>query len=439
MNFSSLNFIIRFLPIFLYIYFIVPHKFKNAVLIIGSIVFYACGNLLYTPLLVGGIFVNFLFSKKTIEKKKWSLVVILLLNLSVLFYFKYIPEMMPGISFLVFQLLAFQISCYRGKITTVTLKEFFVYTLMFPKIIAGPITRYEEMQDAIDTRGCNLQNIEKGLGTFIIGLGYKVLLADQLSGMWLGIRTIGFSSISTELAWLGAVTYSLQLYFDFHGYSLMAIGLGQMLGFEFPENFHFPYMSKSVTEFYRRWHMTLGRWFKDIIYIPMGGSRAGALRTALNLFVVWLLTGLWHGISWNFLLWGIFLFLCVLIEKMFLGKFLQKSKVLSHIYLLTLIPISWMFFAITKLSDIPVYFSRMFAPLLQSNGVNVNALDYLKYGKMYGVFVLFAVVFALPWPENYLKKNIGTWPVILFLFFIFWFSVYEIAIGVNNPFLYFQF
>ena len=282
-------------------------------------------------------------------------------------------------------------------------------------------------------------NIEYGAACFIIGLGYKVLLANQLAGLWREIQTIGLPSVSTQLAWMGVIGYSLQLYFDFQGYSLMAIGIAKMLGYTMPNNFDSPYLSKSVSEFYRRWHITLGAWFRDYVYIPLGGSRKGTGRTIINLFAVWLLTGLWHGFGVNFLLWGMFLFFWIAMEKIWLRKFLENKPWLAHIYVLLVIPLSWVFFALPELSDIVWCFLRLFGPIVPYEGINVSAEDYLKYGSMYWPFLVAGIFFAFPFGEKWLKRNYRRGLGILALLVIFWMSVYQLAMGLNNPFMYFSF
>ena len=437
MDFCSLSFIFRFLPLFLLAYYLIPDIYRDLVLFLGSIVFYAFVSLPCLPILLAIMEANYFIASHTRHGGKKVLACGVILNLAVLVFFKCGLFSMPGISFLTFQMIAFQIDFYRRDIKR--LSSFRTFAIMFPKLLSGPITRYQDIRAALTGPKPIRENLEGGLELFVLGLSYKVLLADRLAGLWNGMQTIGFVSISTPLAWLGAIGFSLQLYFDFHGYTLMAVGLGKMLGFVLPDNFNAPYWSKSISEFYRRWHMTLGRWFKDYLYIPLGGSRNGRKRTILNLFIVWLLTGLWHGFGWHYVLWGLFLFCCIAVEKLFLLQYLEKVPVLSHLYVLFLIPISWMFFAIDKIQDVWVYLSRMFAPLVHSAGINVYAQDYLKYGKTYGILLVAAIVFALPWPERWLRKSAGKRFNVIAFFLLFWLSVYEISINTNNPFLYFKF
>ena len=309
--------------------------------------------------------------------------------------------------------------------------------MVFPQIAQGPIMRYEEGR-TYALRYYSLEGFEDGLQYFVIGLSMKVLLADRLAILWKDLQMIGYQSISTPLAWLGAVGYSLQLYFDFWGYSLMASGLMVMLGFDFIENFHHPYASKSISEFYRRWHMTLGSWFRDYVYFPMGGSRCGKGKMVFNLVVVWLLTGLWHGEGVNFLLWGAILGLLVIMEKLWYGKYLQKLPVLGHIYLVILIPLSWVVFAITDPGQLGTYFCRLF-PLLGNGGVAVNAQDIVKYLQGYGGLLVIGIVLCIPAVFDFYEKHKKNPVVILMLFVLFWISIYFVSSTAGNPFMYLNF
>lgn len=252
------------------------------------------------------------------------------------------------------------------------------------------------------------------------------------------MTAIGYESISTPLAWMSIVAYSLQLYFDFYGYSLMAIGLGRMMGFDFPQNFNNPYMAVSMTDFWRRWHMTLGGWFREYVYIPLGGNRGGFAKTVRNMFVVWLLTGLWHGASWNFVLWGLLLFVLLFVEKAGLGKVLERHKVLGHIYMILWIPLSWLVFVITDLSQLGIFLQKLF-PFFGSTGTVLFQGDYLKYGKTYGIYLVLGILFATGVQEKLLKKNKNRLWVILLLLALFWASVYCMYLGMDDPFLYFRF
>ena len=394
MVFSSFEFLFRFLPAFLIIYFITPKKFRNAVLFLGSIAFYTYGEAQYVLLLLASVTVNYVIARsmyKTPEdgrgrRQAVLLVLALCYDFGMLFFFKYsgLTTKLPlGISFYTFQIAAYVIDVYRGIVPAEkSYVNLGTYLTMFPQLIAGPIVNYTEVSSCLKRRTVTARDFESGVRILVIGLGSKVIIADRVGMLWNNVQTIGFNSISTPLAWLGAVAYSMELYFDFAGYSMMAVGLGKMLGFQIPVNFRFPYISKSVTEFWRRWHITLGRWFRDYVYIPLGGSRKGRLRTMFNLFAVWILTALWHGAGYNFLIWGGMLLGALFLEKLFLLPFLQKSKVIGHVYLLLFVPVTWMAFTITDVQQLGIYLTRMF-PFVNAHTGMVNSMDYIKYLKDY--------------------------------------------------------
>ena len=436
MDFCDFTFIFRFLPVFLLAYYALPDRYRNSLLLIGSVVYYAFVSLPCAAVLLLIVGINY-FTASVMPHTKPVLALGVAINVLLLVFFKIGPFSMPGISFISFGMIAFLVDAFKSG--TDEFPGFPAYAVMFPKLISGPITRYSELAPALREKKDIRGNVEAGFELFVLGLAYKALLADRLAGLWNQVQTIGFISISTPLAWLGAIGFSLQLYFDFQGYSLMAIGLGRMLGFIFPDNFDSPYCARSVSEFYRRWHITLGRWFRDYVYIPLGGSRRGMLKTLINLLLVWALTGLWHGIGWNFLIWAGVLFFFIALEKLFLGKLLKRLRILPHIYTVLVVVVSWVPFAITKLEDLLVYLSRMFAPIIHSEGINVYALDYIKYGKLYGPFLIAGIIFALPWPERLIRKFSGKWFIVLLMLVLFWFALYEIAINSNNPFMYFKF
>lgn len=464
MAFSSLEFIFRFFPAFLALYYLAAQKHRNKVLLIGSLCFYALGDIRYLPLIIVSIFVNYLAVRQMIchsnQEKIW-LFVSLVYNIGTLFFFKYsnflienvntilrichyekdLPLLnlgLPlGISFYTFQIISCVVDIYRKEIKEeLTFFRFATYVTMFPKILSGPITSYGEISDELTTRKYNIFKIEMGLRLFILGLGMKVLVADRIGMLWNDIQTIGFQSISTPLAWLGSMAYSIQIYLDFQGYSLMAIGIGRMLGFHLPNNFNHPYMSKSVTEFWRRWHMTLGMWFRSYVYIPLGGNRYGMRRLVANLFAVWILTGLWHGASWNFILWGFLLFLLILLEKLFYKPLLDRSRILARLYMLFVMPVSWMIFAINRSNDLTIYLGRMFG---MSPGINVNPHDYFRYLGQYKWMFLIGGFLCFPYGRRLFNRFQNSLACTIFLLFLFWYSVYLISNGSNNPFLYFKF
>lgn len=471
MIFSSLEFIFVFLTIFLLVYYITPAKGKNLVLLLGSILFYSYGNLekpAYVLLMLVSILINYMFghliqdATNIVRRKKW-LELALFYNFTWLFLFKYldfvleninsllqrvgIPMTLPlvnlvlpiGISFYTFQIVAYLIDVYRNKVGAEgSVVRLGVYLCMFPQLIAGPIVSYSDVSFSLKKRRVTMDGVENGLRTFVMGLGMKVLLANQLGKLWKDVNTIGYESISTPLAWLGIIGFSLQIYFDFYGYSLMAIGLGRLLGFRLPENFKHPYMALSMTEFWRRWHITLGSWFREYLYIPLGGNRGGTCMTIRNTIIVWLCTGIWHGASWNFVLWGLVLCLFILIERAGLSKLLQRFPAIGHAYMCVVIPVSWLFFAVTDLEQIKIYLYKLF-PFLGKAGEVLFAEDYLKYGKIYAVSLIVGVLFSTRLPLKLYQRYKDNVLVILGLFAIFWLSVYCMYIGMDDPFLYFRF
>ena len=390
--------------------------------------------------------------KNEIKKKTIVLCISLVFNLGLLFFFKYfnffidninnifnlaikgVKITLPlGISFYTFQTMSYSIDVYRGKVVPEkNIINFAAFVTLFPQLIAGPIVKYTDINKEISRRVITKDNVEVGIEKFILGLGRKVLIANNIGMLWTEVEGIGFENISTPLAWLGIISFGLQIYFDFSGYSLMAIGLGKMLGFNFPENFNYPYISRSISEFWRRWHITLGSWFKEYVYIPLGGNRKGKVRVTFNLFIVWALTGLWHGASYNFLLWGLFFFLLISIEKLGLINFLNKHRVFSHIYTIVLLLIGWTLFAITDFNGICEYLSKLF---FYSNGE-----EWIYYLRNYGVSLIIAIIFSLPLVSMFYKKiDNFKWIKTIILMGIFIISVAYLVDATYNPFLYFRF
>lgn len=471
MVFSSIAFIMYFMPVFFLVYYILPASYKNAWLFLASLGFYyygVRGNPGYLLLMIMSVVVNFVAGKlieaqKTRRARKAWLVVGIVYDLGWLILFKYLGFLIEnlnalfgamhvkvqletwnlilpiGISFYTFQIISYLVDVYRRETKAEkSLVSLGTYLCMFPQLIAGPIVNYHLIQEQLHKRKHSMEKVESGLKVFVLGLAYKVLLANRVGHLWTEVTAIGYESISTPLAWMSIVAYSLQLYFDFYGYSLMAIGLGRMMGFDFPQNFNNPYMAVSMTDFWRRWHMTLGGWFREYVYIPLGGNRGGFAKTVRNMFVVWLLTGLWHGASWNFVLWGLLLFVLLFVEKAGLGKVLERHKALGHIYMILWIPLSWMVFVITDLSQLGIYLQKLF-PFFGSTGTVLFQGDYLKYGKTYGVYLVLGILFATGVQEKLLKKNKNRLWVILLLLALFWASVYCMYLGMDDPFLYFRF
>ena len=426
--FSSLEFLFRFLPVFLVVFYLTPVKYRKIVLFIGSILMYACGEPRFVLLLLACTALNFLIGKnmkvdidspfvhskwRDKKRRKWLLLA-LITDVGVLAFFKIgnvvdSNILLPlGISFYTFKMISYQMDVFRGKVEADnSFWSFGSYVCMFPQLTSGPIMRYDDASEGLEHLGCTPEQFEEGLRLLVIGLGAKVLLADRLGILWNDIQTIGFESISTPLAWLGAFTYSLQLYFDFEGYSLMAVGIGMMIGMPYIKNFDQPYMATSVSDFWRRWHMTLGSWFRDYVYIPMGGNRKGVPRLLLNLCVVWLLTGLWHGSGVNFLIWGITVGLFVIVEKLFYGKWLSHHKLVSHIYVWIVIPLTWVIFAVTSLPDLGIYFGRLF-PFF-GIGETLNPQDIFKYFSMYWWLLLAGIFFCIPGVSAWFNKHRKSW------------------------------
>lgn len=344
-----------------------------------------------------------------------------------------------GISFYTFQGISYLIDVYRGDIEAEeSLLCYCVYISMFEQLIAGPIVTYGQVQYDLHKRNIWFEDALKGLGIFIFGLGLKVLLANPLGKLWAQALAIGFESVSTPLAWMSIAAYSFQLYFDFFGYSLMAIGMGKMLGFELPINFNHPYTSLTMTEFWRRWHITLGSWFREYVYIPLGGSRRSVPRVILNLLIVWLLTGIWHGAGYNFILWGFMLFCILVIEKFFTGKYLNAHPLIGHIYMILLIPLSWALFAVTDFSQLGILFTRLF-PFFGQGAWSVFRYDYLKYLGQYYPFLIIAVLFSTKLPYKLLKRINSKIIIAVFLIAILLGSIYCMYRGLDDPFLYFRF
>lgn len=460
--FSSLEFIGIFLPVFFLLYFLVPNPFRNVILLLGSLSFYFVGAWNHPEhfiLLLLCILFDFAMGLlvESSRRRKVYLAMGIGFHLFCLGAFKYagfvVGEMnrclggdlvfdlvLPiGISFYTFQGMSYLADVYRGKVPAEkSLLRFAVYLSMFEQLIAGPIVVYGQVRRELQQRSIRAGNVVKGIGIFIIGLGLKVLLANPIGKLWSQVLAIGFESISTPLAWMGIIAYSLQLYLDFFGYSLMAVGLGRMLGFWLPRNFDHPYMSRSMTEFWRRWHITLGAWFREYVYIPLGGNRRGQPAVVRNLLAVWLLTGIWHGAGYNFILWGILLFFIILVEKYITGGFLNRVPVVGHIYMILLIPLTWAVFAVEDLGQLGVLFTRLF-PFFGQGPWSVFRYDYLKYLKLYWPFFLTGILFSTKLPFVLLKKIKNAVVLWLLLAAILAASVYCMYLGLDDPFLYFRF
>lgn len=400
MVFSSTIFLCVYLPLVLLGYYICPKKGRNLFLLIVSLVFYAWGEPKYVFLMIFSILVNYIFGrlmdKNRGRQKRMKLMLVLsvVIDLGLLSVFKYTDFIITnvnaifgssfdllnialpiGISFYTFQAMSYTIDVYRDDVRVQkNLIDFGMYITMFPQLIAGPIVRYADVQDQLAERSVTTADFSEGVMRFVVGLGKKVLLANQMGAVWSEIYALG-GDVSALMAWTGAIAYTFQIYFDFSGYSDMAIGLGRMFGFKFPENFRYPYQSVSITDFWRRWHITLSTWFKEYLYIPLGGNRCGLARQALNLLIVWSLTGFWHGEGWNFVMWGLYYFVILFIEKLFLLKALDKlPKLFRHVYALLLIVIGWVIFASDDVSVLLPYLGSMFGANGAVGGMDVYTL-----------------------------------------------------------------
>lgn len=459
MVFASISFLYYFLPIVLLIYFTAPRKYKNIVLLICSLVFYFIGEPKYIVLLILEVIISF-YGTKLMDKRdsKDILYVLIFIHLLILGIFKYtnfifdnigfilnikidfINIVLPiGISFYTFQIISYEIDVYRKNIKVQNnLFDYMTYVTLFPQLIAGPIVRYETIEGELRKRKHTLENISNGIRRFIFGLAKKVLLANLLGEVCLLFNNSIDKTVL--LYWLNAICYMLQIYFDFSAYSDMAIGLGKILGFNFLENFDYPYISKSITEFWRRWHISLGSWFRDYVYIPLGGNRKKQIR---NILVVWGLTGIWHGASWNFVIWGLLFGILLLIEKLFLKKYLDKMPmIIRRIYTLFIVMISFIIFASNNMTDAINNIVGLFN--IKNGLFNKYSIDVLRNNLL---LIITSIVFATPLFKNLIiklnsnkvKHNILNIlePVMLICLLIM--STAYIIDGSYNPFLYFRF
>lgn len=437
MVFSGQTFLLAFLPIVLILYYLVPKKGKNIVILISGLLFYAWGEPLYVFVMILSTFIDYTAGRimdKYDDKPKVRricLLVSILMNLGLLGIFKYSDFLvnslngwfgweiknpfvrlfnamfsgingeidtlpMPiGISFFTFQSMSYTIDLYRRRIKVQkSAVNFMAFVTLFPQIVAGPIVRYEDVQNELDERTISEDMVGSGISRFITGLGKKVLIADNIGALWDSVKALDVGSLSAATAWLGILAFTFQIYFDFSGYSDMAIGLGKMMGFNFPENFNYPYMSKSISEFWRRWHMTLGGWFKSYVYFPLGGSRNGLPRTVVNLLIVWTITGIWHGASWNFMLWGAYFGVLIVLEKLFLGKWLEKAPAfISWLYTFVLVVIGWVMFDIVPKGTVD--FGEVFGLIFGYVGAMFGANESLSDNFAVNAIVNYGVVFAL--------------------------------------------
>lgn len=462
MVFSSLSFLFYFLPAILFLYYILPKKFRygrNFVLLIGSLFFYFVGEPKAIVVMLLSIFINYIggiaVNSGGEKQRKISLTIVVILNLTILFYYKYLMFIvgnlskifdfsvetksiyMPiGISFFTFQGMSYVFDVYmKNAEVKKNPLDIALYISLFPQLIAGPIVRYKTVADEIDGRVETLDLFSTGVIRFIVGLSKKVLLANKFGIIADEIFKLnGNYNLSVPLSWFGVLMFALQIYYDFSGYSDMAIGLGKMFGFNFLENFDYPYISKSITEFWRRWHMSLGTWFRDYIYIPLGGNRVSVPRHILNMFIVWFLTGFWHGASWNYIIWGLYFFVFLVIEKYVFGnKFEKVPKIFRHMYALIVILVGWVIFKEENSFLLLKYLKAMFSVGLKPT---IGGVTY--YLKEYYIEIFLGIIFS----TNILKafeKGKKTIPAISIYFILLILSIISLFSSSYNPFIYFRF
>ncbi len=474
MVFSSPIFLFFFLPVVFGLYFLVPQRFKNLILLLFSLLFYTWGEKLIVLVMIASTIIDF-FCGIWIEKgaKRAGLWLSVLANVGLLGFFKYtefafenlhslcmilklptqwihvVPDIvLPlGISFYTFQTMSYTIDVYRGYIkANRNYLNFATYVTMFPQLVAGPIVRYRDIEQQLTSRNSSWNDVSKGVQRFIIGLAKKVLIANSFATIADDVFAIQPEQLSTPWAWMGIIAYAFQIYYDFSGYSDMAIGLGRIFGFRFLENFNYPYISQSIQDFWRRWHISLSSWFRDYLYISLGGNRKGKNRTYLNLFIVFFITGLWHGASWNFIIWGLFHGFFLVLERLGLASVLSKvPRIVRHLYTLLIVLIGWVIFRSEDTLYSLEYINRMFV-WTDAPG---NATVYLNAMYMHAesiIMLLIAVIFSMPMfaiihpmitlSDAHLKKSFGA---MIFHFGIFILCVCYLAAGSYNPFIYFRF
>ncbi len=475
MVFSSIVFLCIFFPAVIICYYLCPKQLRNFFLLLASLLFYAWGEPKYILIMLFSTVFDYCngrlleyFEEKSDKRiwKRFVLVVSVIGNLSILCFFKYTDFILMsvnsatgmdlpllrlalpiGISFYTFQTMSYTIDVYQGNVKAQhNLISFGMYVCMFPQLIAGPIVRYSDIAQEVDVRKTSFSLCASGMQRFLLGLGKKVLLANQIGALWEEISGLEASDLSMSLAWLGALAFTFQIYFDFSGYSDMAIGLGEIFGFHFPENFQYPYESKSITEFWRRWHMTLSGWFRQYLYIPLGGSRKGTVRQIFNLFTVWFLTGLWHGAGWNFILWGLYFFVLLVIEKLFMQKLLNHMPaILQHIYALFWIILGWVIFACDDLSMLKSYCKMLIG--IDTPVVNQLALyEWTTHAVFIGILALASTQLMKKTCENIQNKissacgeAVSFWLKSIWCMLVLFLSMAMLVSGSYNPFLYFRF
>lgn len=463
MVFASITFLYYFLPIFLILYFIFPKKYKNIVLLIFSFIFYFYGEPKYILLMLIEVFFSYFMTLSLEKNKSKSLLgIIISFHIFLLCVFKYfnfiitninsifggnnslLNIVLPiGISFYTFQIISYEVDVYRGKVkASKSLIDYMTYVFLFPQLIAGPIVRYETISKELKSRKVTLEDFSYGVNRFIIGLFKKVVIANNIGELCNILNNS--SEVSVLLYWVLGISYMLQIYFDFSGYSDIAIGIGRMIGFKFPENFNYPYIANSVTDFWRRWHMTLSSWFRDYVYIPLGGNRVSTLKHIRNILVVWMLTGLWHGASWNFIIWGIYFGVILIIEKYCLNKVLEKlPRVIRNIYTMFIVMISFIIFSSDDISSALVVIKGLFS----FSSLKFSNDFIIYYIRSYGVILIGGLVLCTPLIKNVINKLrenkilnyiINIFEVIILVLILV--VITSMLIDSSyNPFLYFRF
>lgn len=468
MVFSSLIFIFIFLPLVLVSYYIAPRRLRNTVILLASLLFYAWGEPTYIILIIISILINYLGALlirvhiKNKDKSKFIFITLLLIDISILFFFKYYGfaieclgsiigldlkvksiSLPLGISFYTFQQISYIADIYMQKVKPErNLIDLATYITMFPQLIAGPIVKYDDIHKQLANRKESINKFGEGVQRFIIGLGKKVILANNIGVISTQVKEVNLNDLSIVLSWIGIIAFTLQIYFDFSGYSDMAIGLAKMFGFDFLENFDYPYISKSITEFWRRWHMSLGGWFREYIYIPLGGNKKGTLIQVRNLFIVWFTTGLWHGASTNFVVWGLYFGVILFIEKIYLKDLLKKiPSIFSHIYTLIIVMIGWVIFDMNTLTDSGHYIKIVFG--FGNNIFIDNLAKYILTNNF--IILLIGLICSTKLIKIYMNKIKSTFRendvflITAINLLILIISTAYLVGASYNPFLYFRF
>ena len=464
MVFSTPLFLFYFLPLVLLIYYLTPVRFRNFILLIVSVFFYYWGEQGYTVIMLLSIGIDYIHGlivdrcrrKGNDLGARFAVASSIIFNLAILFFFKYwdfvarnlggagmgfLPVLnisLPiGISFYTFQTMSYTIDVYRGDSRMQkNIIHFGTFVTLFPQLIAGPIIKYKDLDEQIDSRTHSIDRFASGVLRFVTGLAKKLLLANNLGQLWDAVKAVPSQELTVAGAWLGVIAFAFQIYFDFSGYSDMAIGLGRLFGFEFMENFNYPYISKSITEFWRRWHISLSTWFREYLYIPLGGNRCSRRRWLLNLLIVWAATGIWHGASWNYLIWGLYFYVLLIIEKLLLGRWLQKlPAVLQHGYLIVLVLISWAIFALED----PVQLCAYLCAMSGLAGVPLMNGQFLYYLRNFLPVLILAAVGSTPLAAGLWKRTGSVVLRLLILLLGLIFCTAYVVASTYNPFLYFRF